>query len=175
MSRQEDVELFLSSGHIWPPTVEAKPSHPFIKALKEVLLRLPDEVFDVIEYTLQFIVQDDDSLAMNVPFEKVYPGDCTNPKFRLDTIVVYERSFKLSHEALVGLLAHEIAHSVVERPDHFENEKATDEMVVSWGFEKELGELRKEKNRFAPAAVRHFDSTQCRQSSRCNTGQSSEK
>ena len=142
MSRQEEVDDFLSCGHIWPPTVEAAPNHPFIKALRAVLLRLPEEV--PVSF-IQFIVEAHEALAFNVLFERVYQGNCTNPKFRLDTIVIYQRSFGLSHEALVALIAHEIAHSVVQKNKHRENEDAADELVISWGFSKELAELRKEK------------------------------
>ncbi len=145
MSRQEDVDRFLTSGHIWSPTVEATPNHPFVKALRAVLLRLPEEVFCEIEYCVQFIVEAHEAFAFNVPFEREYLGEGENPKFRLDTIVVYERSFRLSHEAFVALLAHEIAHSVVQKGNHSENEDAADKIVISWGFGKELAKLCKEK------------------------------
>jgi hypothetical protein len=145
MSRQEDVDYFLTTGHVWPCTVEAKPNHPFMKALRAVLLRLPEEVS--VSY-LQFIVEEHEPFAFNVPFERVYPGNCTNPKLRLDTVVIYERCFRLSHEALMALIAHEIAHSVVEKSNHWENEDAADKLVVSWGFGKELAKFHEEKKQW---------------------------
>ena len=150
MSRQEEVDYFLSSGHVWPCTVEAAPNHPFMKALRAVLLRLPEEVS--VSF-IQFIVEAPEALAFNVPFEQVYPGNCTNPKFRLNTIVIYERCFRLSHEAFVALLAHEIAHSVLEKRNHSENEDAADKIVISWGFGKELAELHNEKKQSPSTAA----------------------
>lgn len=148
MSRQEEVDYFLSSGHVWPPTVEAAPNHPFMKALRDVLLRLPEEVFCEIEDCVQFIVEAHEVLAFSVPFQKIYPGNCTNPKFRLDTVVIYQRCFRFSHEVLVAVLAHEIAHSVVEMSNHSENEAAADKLVVSWGFGKELAKFHEEKKQW---------------------------
>ena len=146
MSRQEEVDYFLSVGHVWPPTVEVNPNHPFMKALRAVLLRLPEEVFCEIEHSVQFIVEAHEAFAFSVPFEQVYPGKVKNPKLRLDTVVVYERCFRLSHEAFVVLLAHEIAHSVVKKRNHSENEDAADKIVISWGFGKELAKFHEEKN-----------------------------
>jgi hypothetical protein len=153
MSRQEEVDYFLSSGHVWPCTVEMKPNHPFMKALKEVLLRLPEKVFCEIEHCVQFITEAHEAFAFNVPFERVLPGNVKNPRLHLDTIVVYERCFRLSHEAFVALLAHEIAHSVVEKRNHSENEDTADKIVISWGFGKELAELRNEKKQSTPTAA----------------------
>jgi len=145
MSRQEDVDYFLTCWHVWPCTVEANPSHPFMKALKAVLIRLPEEVFCEIELRTQFIVEAHEAFAFCVPYEKIYPGKCENPRFRLETIVIYERCFALSDEAFVALLAHEIAHSIVQKNNHVENENAADETIISWGFKKELVKLDKEK------------------------------
>jgi len=145
MSRQEEIDSFLRAGHVWPYTVEAKPSHPFMKTLRAVLLRLPEEVFCEIEHSVQFIVEAHEAFAFSVPFETAYPGNVRNPRFRLDTIVVYERCFHLSLEAFMGLLAHEIAHSVVKKNNHFENEDAADKIVISWGFGEELARFRQEK------------------------------
>ena len=145
MSRQEEVEYFLTSGHIWPPTVEANPKHPFIKALKAVLLRLPEEVFSDVEWSVQFIVESHKALAFNVPFEMSYPGEVMDPKFRLDTIVIYEECFNLSHEAFMALIAHEIAHTIVSKRNHSENEAAANEAIISWGFDKEYTKYQQEK------------------------------
>jgi len=153
MSRQEEVDYFLSSGHVWPCTIEMTRNHPFTKALKEVLLRLPKEVFYDVEPYVQFIVEAHEAFAFNVPFERVWQGNVKNPRLRLDTIVVYERSFRLSHEALVALLAHEIAHSVIKKKNHSENEDAADKAVISWGFGKELVKLQEEKKELAPTTT----------------------
>jgi len=42
------------------------PNHPFIKALREMLLRLPDSVYDEIESRVQFIVEAHEAFAFNV-------------------------------------------------------------------------------------------------------------
>jgi len=131
---------YLSGGHIWPPTVEATHHHPFMKALIEVLSRLPEKVFCQVEGHVQFIFDTPEYGAVNVLFEKTYLG--TNLRLRLDTIVVYHRSVSFGHEQLVNIIAHEIAHSVVQKEDHHDNEHAADEAIVSWGFEAEQMEPR---------------------------------
>ena len=80
--------------------------------------------------------------------ELALPGTVKNPRFHLYTIVVYERCFRLSREAFVALLAHEIAHSVVEKNNHHENEAAVDKTIISWGFEKELAKFHKEREKY---------------------------
>lgn len=43
---------------------------------------------------------------------------------------------------LVGLLAHELAHTIVQQPNHEDNEQAADMLVSRWGFDMELKALR---------------------------------
>lgn len=141
MNRHEDLDYFLGNGNIWPPTVEATPSHPFMKALRSVLLRLPEEVYYQITNHLQFIVEDQKCRAFSVPFRRIYPcvaGSAESIKLKLDIIVVFKKCFSLSHDALIGLLAHEIAHFFVDESDHFRNESETDNLAASWGFGEEL-------------------------------------
>ena len=134
--REDNVNSYLSVDHIWPPTVQANPSHPIVKAIKEVLLRLPEDEFYEVESYVQVIIEDQESLAFNVSFNR--------PIERLDTIVIYERSFKMSHKALVGLLAHELAHTFVDEKEHFKNEAAVNELARSWGFTEEIKILDRE-------------------------------
>ncbi len=134
MSREEDVEYFLTGDHVWPPIVQCNIEHPVMKALREVLLRLPNDIFDEVDERIQFIVQEDSMLAVNVSYRQ----PIENANFRLDTIVVYKRSFEYPHSALVGLVAHEIAHSFVDDKEYKINEEMTDKRAIEWGFKDEL-------------------------------------
>ena len=62
-------------------------------------------------------------------------------------MIIFSTAFELSDIALVGLIAHEIAHSIEERRDHSDNEVAADERVRAWGFEKELAEMLASKHK----------------------------
>ena len=57
---------------------------PFMKALKEVLCRLPEEVFCMVESSIQFIIQIPKIHAYSVPFEITYPENYRIRQFRLD-------------------------------------------------------------------------------------------
>jgi hypothetical protein len=142
MTRQEDISCdFLESDRIWPPSLAPT---SFIEALKEVLLRLPDDAYDDISDRVRFVVDVPPFLAVNVPFRRVYPT-CSNPfTVELYTIVVFLQALSGSHRALVGLLAHELAHSLVSMPDHRSNEEAADALAISWGFDRELEVMRAE-------------------------------
>lgn len=150
MSRIEDIEYYLESDRIWPPTVWADRCHPFIIALREILERLPGDVFEELD-NLQFIVESKDMLGVSVPFERRIPIITDRLKeieFKLDTIVIFEKSFQYSSKALVGLLVHEIAHCFGEgRGNHQEEEKRADEIAISWGFGNEIQQLELEKKR----------------------------
>jgi hypothetical protein len=152
VSREEDITYdFLESDRIWPPFIAPNHSHPFIKALVEVLMRLPDHIYEVVEERIMFVVEDPRIVATNAPFNRVYlpsPKDI-DIHVQFDTIVIFHHALTYPHNALMGLLAHELAHSIVSLPEHKENEAAADDLVVQWGFSKEFEALEAERQKSA--------------------------
>jgi len=139
-SRWEDIMCFIESDRLWPPV--ATVHHKFDPAFREVLARLPQRAFDSVLFRISFIVEDPSigMLAVNVPAPV-----CADSRHGIDTIVFYHTSWKLSQGALVGLVAHEIAHSFVRGKDYRDDERRVTAKVCSWGFGKELAVLRAEK------------------------------
>lgn len=130
MSRQEDIDYNILTGdRIWPPFVGYDHNHPFVKALVEVLTRLPDEDYDAVEEFVYFVVETREILAINVPLKMGYPSVESNSTIRFETIVIFHSALKFPHKALIGLIAHEVAHSFVDIPDHKRNEQETDLQV----------------------------------------------
>lgn len=134
MSREEDIMYMLESDWIWSPLF-----HPnldrFVKALEEVLYRLPDDYFDRVYDGVHFVVDVGIMRAVNVP------GVADRSDH--DHVVIFFMAFSLSDKGLIGLIAHELAHSFVVEYDYAENEKAADDLVRRWGFADELAELRR--------------------------------
>ena len=59
MTRQEDISYdFLEGDKIWPPFIAPNRNHPFVKALVEVLERLPDDAYDKVAHQTSFVVED---------------------------------------------------------------------------------------------------------------------
>ena len=139
----EDIERsFLESDRVWPVGLTTDQSHPFVSALVEVLKRLSDKDYDKVELRIGFVVESYQMRAVNVPFRQIVPPATQAAcEVRYDTIIVFASSLRLPHPALVGLLAHEIAHSCVEKDDHHDNEAAADQLATSWGFGQELQAL----------------------------------
>jgi hypothetical protein len=144
MSREDNIKYMFESDRIWPPVGFSAKRQRFMVALGNVLKRLPDDAFEHVEDCIDFIVDDIDALALNVPFSRTFPaaGEVT---ISYDQIIVFRTAFLLSDEALVGLVAHEIAHSIVCMDNHAENEAAADATIEKWGFGEELAQLEKEK------------------------------
>ncbi len=139
MSREEDISLILESDRIFPPDVGRENRRRFIDALVQVLKRLPEDAFCYVELDVGFVVDDGYALALNVPWSRTFPSlDGRRVTVRYDQIVILRSAFQLSDKGLIGLIAHEIAHSLVDKDDHFENERAADALVTEWGFGDEL-------------------------------------
>ncbi|MFC1762228.1 hypothetical protein ACFL6U_09110 [Planctomycetota bacterium] len=112
--RKDDIAYdFLENDRIWPLFIVSNHQHPFIQALVEVLMRLPDKVYDVVSRKVSFVVEDDQDLAVNVSFSRSYPPTSKKLTVSFDTIVIFHQPLTWPHTALVGLLAHELAHSIV--------------------------------------------------------------
>ncbi len=148
MSREDDIRRFLEGDSIQPPSWRIA-SRPFVGPLIDVLKRLPDDIFDdEVEHRITFVVDVDDYYAVNVSLDEVVPpSQKRSYTVKKQVIVLYRSCWTLSPASLTGLIAHEIAHSVIELPDHHANEKAADDLIRTWGFEAELASLEEEKSK----------------------------
>ena len=146
--RLVNINLFLTEGHIWPHNIPN--DHPIKIALAEVLRRLPEDDFYQATCDVQIIIESMEMLGVSVPFGRTYP-QAHLIRFKRDltvalhTIVIFERSLKFSSRALVALVAHEIAHIFENEDEYGKSERVTNDLVVRWGFEKELRQLEEEK------------------------------
>ena len=146
MTRQESISYsFLESDRIWPPLIGPDRSHPFVKALVDVLTRLPDDAYEAVEEFVYFVVEHPGFTAVNVPFKRSYPSLKGGVTIRFDTIVIFHTALKYSLKALVGLIVHELAHSFVDNPDYQSDEQGADSQAMRWGFDKELDMLKMEQ------------------------------
>ncbi|MFN0017414.1 MAG: hypothetical protein ACKVP0_04085 [Pirellulaceae bacterium] len=146
VSRYVTIVQIVGSDRFWPPTSGAKDA--FVPALCEVLARLPEKAFEFVESQISFVLEDPtlDALAVNVPLPEV--EDFGRPGGANETsclIVFYRSAWKLSTNGLIGLIAHELAHSFVGGKDYEEDEAKTDDKAHEWGFEQELLCLENEK------------------------------
>jgi hypothetical protein len=139
--RDEDILNFMQSDRIWPALLNTPSRKRFNTALVTVLHRLPDDAFDQVYDDVWFVVQEPTYRALNVPYSRILPASQYEREFKIHQVVIFNTTFDLSDEAIVGIIAHELAHSIVEYPDHFQNESAADGLVKTWGFERQLGEL----------------------------------
>lgn len=113
--------------------------------LSQVYKRLPEEVQEDVRARICFAFQDPVLNAINIPIQGFVTGKTgAMVPYRKDLIVVFSKSFALSDSSLMGLLAHEIAHSLIELSDNDQNEAAADAKVKEWGFVAELLSLQSE-------------------------------
>jgi len=139
----DESDYFLQGDRIWPPNwIAYESGQRFGKALREVFRRLEDDDFDKAT-NLWFVLDNCSALALNVPQDIALPATSSPFTYSCATIYVTNRAWQLNDRALVGLLAHEIAHSFVELQSHSENEEAADALVRKWGFGAELDALHK--------------------------------
>jgi len=145
VARQEDIfNDFLESDRVWPPSLVPD---AFIKALVEVLICLPDDDYDTVSEKVSFVVEDPRISAVNVPFNRTYPSLPNGITLEFHTIVIFHQALTYPHTALVGLLAHELAHSFGSGQDYKADEDAANTLVVRWGFGEEIEALHVEKQK----------------------------
>jgi hypothetical protein len=134
-ARYEEIEYMVESDRIWPP-VPSPARQKFNAAFREVLSRLPEEVFDQVQSEIGFVLEDPtvDLLAVNVPA----PSGDGGGKLGIDTIVFFRTCLNFAPEARIGLIAHEIAHSFVRGRDNREDEALANDKAREWGFGDEL-------------------------------------
>lgn len=136
--RLGDVDYFIcSTERMWPPDIISDASHPMIAAIRETLERVPDDVFEVVEERVAFVVDDQVHRGVNVPV-----SSSPEPAF---VVVIMSLWKKIkSPKSRVGLVAHELAHCFVKGKDYAEDEALADALVREWGFGEELDTLRVE-------------------------------
>ena len=122
-------------------------SPKFFRALADVLRRMPEDDFYEIPDNLTFIVETEHITAQNVRLLASVSGKGHAVPITIDIIVIYHTALEYSHNALMGLLAHEIAHSFHEGKDYMKDEEMTDNLACKWGFENELQALEEEKKK----------------------------
>ena len=150
MIQRETIQYdFFENDKIWPPGLAPA---SFTKALMEVLSRLPDDDYYEVSSDICFVVEHPDISALNVPFNRDYPPSKNGIKVRIDTVVIFHPCLEYPHAALVGLLAHEIAHSFVSGKDYGADEEVADDQVRKWGFADELQALDAEHAKAKAAA-----------------------
>ena len=130
-ARYEGIQCMVESDQIWP-LIWTPARHKFSAAFREVFSRLPEEVFDQVE-EISFVLEDPeiDYFAANVPA----------PPSAADTIVFFRKCLNFAPEAMIGLIAHEIAHSFVRGRDNAEDEALVNDKAREWGFGDELNRL----------------------------------
>ena len=141
------VGSFLENDRIWPPSITSTRGHPFVIALVEVLKRLPDDAYYDVENYVSFVIEDSRFMAFNVPFKRIYPTPPNGLEVRFDTIVIFHHALRYPSAALVGLIAHELAHSFGNHQEYKADEEAADVLVRQWGFDEELEALQVEQKK----------------------------
>ena len=145
MSREEDIQYLLGQDRVWPPGVVSDNRRRFLRALIHVLQRLPRSTFNYVTDHVSFVVQDPEFFALSVPFRRSVPPSREEREVHMEQVTVFYAAFSLTDEALVGLVAHEIAHCMVSADDYAEDEQAADNLVGDWGFSAELAMLRESR------------------------------
>jgi hypothetical protein len=141
-NRFEDLMNMMERNRIWPPPVSSW-SHRFRAALREVLSRLPQEVFDRVENEFNFVLEEPEleMLAATVPAPSQAPSR---------TIVFFRGCLRFTPKALAGLIAHEIARTFVHEKYGRTDEILADNKAREWGFGAELDCKENEKDRLCP-------------------------
>jgi hypothetical protein len=152
IQRLEDIlNSYLESDRIYN---RERVSPKFIRALIDVLRRMPEGDYYEIPDNLIFIVETKHILAQNIKLNayQEVKGVCIHESYYV--VAIYCTALGYPHNALVGLIAHEIAHSFVDKPDDKSNEDATDALVARWGFQAELQALQKHKEELESSPLR---------------------
>jgi hypothetical protein len=149
IGRYQDIIRRIESDWIWPP-VSSEPMRKFKASCREVLSRLPDEVFSQVESEIGIILDDPsvEMLAVNVPPPRSPDG---KGKMGIDSIAFFRSCLGFTSDALIGLIAHEFAHSFVRGRDYTEDEALVDQKARDWGFGYELDRLERAKKELRSA------------------------
>ncbi len=127
MSRGHDVERFMGDNY-WNLTADAA----LRKAITEVLVRLPEQAFELLVGERGLVVIQGARKANTVYPLPPRPTESWFVVFQSDTAAY-------THEQLVGLVAHELAHVAnCDGIGDVQAEVKADALAVSWGFASEI-------------------------------------
>jgi hypothetical protein len=122
------VQAFIQEA-TWPRGYVTHPARRSLyRAIADVLLRLPAEIFERVEAETSIVFEDSKMGACSLRGGNV--------------IVIFEKGLMGSEIFLKGLIAHELAHNAIGI-DH--EEADADRLALSWGFD-EVRELGREGN-----------------------------
>ncbi|NDK16029.1 MAG: hypothetical protein GW911_28700 [Armatimonadetes bacterium] len=140
--RLDAVRFLLESERCYPVGAE-RLEGPLAEAARSALCRLPGEVFEHVETEMYFVAVGDESLAEHVNVCLVVGRSEKLQRRLLSVVVVAPVWREMPQRALVGLLAHEIAHGCIEGRLRLalEHEKQAEELAAEWGFGVELAAL----------------------------------
>ena len=148
VGRYGAIIYMLKRDGIWPPT-KSPENDRFRVTLCEVLCRIPQKAFDKVEGEVRFLL-DDPSLKMFAVNAHAPPSRDLSGRPGIDTIVFFRTCMDLAAKALLGLIAHRIAHSFVCGKDYSEDEVLAENKAREWGFGPELACLKRERKRLYP-------------------------
>jgi len=137
-------DYLLNSENVQP---DLGKSGPFYKALRKILLNLPEDIMLYIN-EIWFVIENEPILGFSFYNEYLCHGLKLFPKkLRIYTIVLFHDCLKLSQQALIGFIACQLAgyfSNYRDTPETFE--KSESEIIEEWGFSKELDAFKKETN-----------------------------
>jgi hypothetical protein len=116
----------------------------FYSALTEVLERLPNDIFTTVEENIRFILESSPMWTMKYHFKRSCPHQFRIFPRPIDiyTIILLHPCLELSREALTGVIANEIAHSVlVCYPTRHMLGKSEEDLTEAWGFAAEIAAM----------------------------------
>ena len=145
LERYEEIERLQVEKKFWPRNVPLPAT--YVGAVKEVLARLPEDIFARVGQEVRFAFEHPDFLSMNIPFTDLLPRRTQGGGVAREMIVFSHHCFSLSRDALVGLVAREIAQSLDGIKPGRENGATAGRRLRSWGFARELSTLRREAAR----------------------------
>ena len=136
------IKYYLESESVYTPSL--KVNEPFYSVIEEVLKRLPDEIFYIVEKKIMFRIESSPKCTIRYHFKKSIPQNFNIFPHKIDiyTIILLPPCLKLSREALIGVIANEIAHSVLA--DYLGSE---DDLTEAWGFSAEIAAMKKAKKK----------------------------
>ena len=132
--RYEHIQNYLSGDWALHGTnlVRAK----YLEPMQELLVRLPENAFDALTDQTNFYFEDPriNTLGVSVQNHRFRRSEVGKEEACF-TVIIFKAAANLSSEAVIGLLAHEFAHSFVTVFDDSENERLTNEKLREWGFD----------------------------------------
>ncbi len=155
--RCEDIMQFLGpdSDSIMP-RISSAGRIKLDKALTEVLSRLPQNDFDTVVSKIVFVFDDPDFNVYGLNAAAPTSPDNDLPR-GVDTIVFFRLALTLSPKSLIGVIAHEIAHSFVSGTYNQEDEDLVDAKVREWGFKREQDALKVQSKSLAKSSPKKLN------------------